>query len=136
MTVNVWLSVLATKSLTVNREFPYEAQLLTGKWVTITSREDIWENLKDLDEAQYDAACFLADLYHLYDSTAQEMIQRYSYCKEHGMAPYPGSYEEQPIFWVKATKLISREISKAGEYKNSVANNKVAAQEAVNAKQG
>ena len=37
------------------------------------------------------------------------MLQRYSYSEQFHIAPYPGSYTEQPAVWVDAVGIIARE---------------------------
>jgi hypothetical protein len=36
----------------------------------------------------------------------------YLYCKEFGIAPYPGTYKDQPADWIKNVFLIKSAINK------------------------
>lgn len=37
-----------------------------------------------------------------YTKAISRLIERYSYCKENNVSPYPGTYGKQPARWVKA----------------------------------
>ena len=38
---------------------------------------------------------------HFYNRDISKDIERYSYCNDNGVQPYPGSFGEQPAKWVK-----------------------------------
>ena len=51
----------------------------------------------------------------IYDPSAQKDIERYIYCKEFGVSPYPGSFEEQPFDWIEKVFVIKSAIRKKEE---------------------
>ena len=48
----------------------------------------------------------------LYNQEAQKDIEKYIYCKEFGISPYPGSYNEQPKIWVEKMFYIKKALAK------------------------
>ena len=48
----------------------------------------------------------------IFDLDSQKDIERYMYCKEYGIAPYPGSFEDQPAGWIEKTFIIKSAIAK------------------------
>ena len=48
----------------------------------------------------------------IYCPKLQRDIERYVYCKEFGVQPYPGSFEEQPDDWVHKVFIIKSAINK------------------------
>ena len=102
-------------------EFPYKATppiLIDGKRDIreFTCKEDVYDIIdmliKEVNEnnakgKEFDVAKsinaqlpFFTCRNHLYDKEIQRDVQRYIYCKEFGIAPYPGNYGEQPYEWV------------------------------------
>ena len=50
-----------------------------------------------------------------FDQDVQRDIEKYIYCKEFGISPYPGSYNEQPKRWVDRAFLIKKALAKREE---------------------
>lgn len=48
----------------------------------------------------------------LYTLEMQNDIKRYLYCKENSVAPYPGSFSEQPFMWVEKYFIIKKAFAK------------------------
>ncbi len=48
---------------------------------------------------------------HMYDKEIEEMIRRYTYCKETGVPPFSGSYDDQPAWWLEVYAIINSEIN-------------------------
>ena len=48
----------------------------------------------------------------IYSKDCQIDIERYYYCKEFGIAPYPGTYEDQPASWIQKAFIIKSAINK------------------------
>tara|TARA_R100000808_G_C2130781_1_gene140035 strand:+ start:912 stop:1133 length:222 start_codon:yes stop_codon:yes gene_type:complete len=48
----------------------------------------------------------------VYDRFAQKNIEKYIYCKEFGVSPYPGSFGEQPKKMVDIMFLIKNAFAK------------------------
>ena len=48
----------------------------------------------------------------IYDTKWQEDIERYMYCNEYAVSPYPGSFEDQPAEWIEKTFIIKSAIAK------------------------
>ena len=48
----------------------------------------------------------------LYNQEANKDIEKYIYCKEFGISPYPGSYSEQPKIWVEKMFHIKKALAK------------------------
>ena len=48
----------------------------------------------------------------IFDRDLQSDIQRYVYCKESGVPPYNGSYNEQPAMWVEKFFIIKNTFAK------------------------
>ena len=46
-------------------------------------------------------------------------IQRYVYCEEFSIAPYPGSYGEQPYRWTQKAFLFKKAFNKRTQHKGS-----------------
>ena len=49
---------------------------------------------------------------HILDKDLQKDIQRYTYCKDNSVSPYPGSYGEQPYGWVQKYFIIRSAFAK------------------------
>jgi len=48
----------------------------------------------------------------LYDKWGIAAMKRYIYCREHpSIPPFPGSYDQQPAWWIDASGIIDREIT-------------------------
>ena len=48
----------------------------------------------------------------VYDEECLKDLERYYYCKEFGISPYPGSFEDQPSHWVEKTFIIRTTLNK------------------------
>ena len=48
----------------------------------------------------------------IYSSECQNDVERYIYCKEFGVSPYQGSFEDHPSEWIKKVFIIKSAISK------------------------
>ena len=55
---------------------------------------------------------FFACNNHIIDSDLQKDIQRYTYCKDNSVSPYPGPYGEQPYEWVQKYFIIRTAFAK------------------------
>ena len=114
-------------------EYPYKTEipvLVNGKRErrTFTCDEDVWEVIDLLIEEvkeqretgkQFDIAAsvnaqipFFACRNVIFDKELQKDIQRYVYCKESGVPPYKGSYNEQPAVWVEKFFIIKNTFAK------------------------
>ena len=114
-------------------EFPYKAQvpvLVDGKRGkrTFTCKEDVHDIIKLLIKEtedfnskgkSFDVALsvskqlpFFSCMNVVYDRDIQKDIEKYVYCKEFGISPYPGSFGEQPKRWVDRMFMIKRALSK------------------------
>ena len=49
------------------------------------------------------------------DRQAQKNISQYLYCKEFGIAPFPGDYGMQPNKWIKKVNVIKNALAKREE---------------------
>lgn len=49
---------------------------------------------------------------HFYNKEISRDIQRYSYCAENNVAPYPGTYGDQPAKWVRKFTAIKGAFAK------------------------
>ena len=117
--------------------FPYEARLpvmIDGKYETRTfnCEEDVWDvirliieetkevNLRDNKDFSVAKSVksqlpFFACNNVIYDNDCQKDIQRYIYCENFGIQPYPGSYGDQPGRWVQKSFIIKKVINKIKE---------------------
>ena len=59
----------------------------------------------------------------IYSEESQKEIERYYYCKEFGVQPYPGSFEEQPASWIENVFIIKSAINKREKKAYAKANN-------------
>ena len=59
----------------------------------------------------------------IYSKECQKDIERYLYCKEFGISPYPGSFEDQPVSWIEKTFIIKSAINKKEKEAYAKANN-------------
>ena len=48
----------------------------------------------------------------LFEKEAHIDIEKYLYCKEFGVAPYPGSFNDQPKRWVDRVFFIKKALAK------------------------
>ena len=48
----------------------------------------------------------------IYSIECQKDLERYYYCKEFGISPYPGSFEDQPADWINKVFIIKSAINK------------------------
>ena len=48
----------------------------------------------------------------IHDREMQRDIERYIYCEQFGISPYPGSYGEQPAKWVDRVFIIKNTLAK------------------------
>jgi hypothetical protein len=49
---------------------------------------------------------------HFYSSANASLISKFFYCKEFGIPPHKGTYNEQPNKWIESSFLISNCLSK------------------------
>jgi hypothetical protein len=104
-------------------EFPYTANnYLNSERVTIESKEDV-ENLftayLEIENPEtWWSACknsFCPNI--LYDQWVTDMINRYSYSEKYpSVAPYPGSYDDQPAVWLDAQRIIGNTITELQKF--------------------
>ena len=113
--------------------FPYKAESpvrVDGKTQVLefVCKDDIWEVIdaikkesEDLKSKGYNIditkniasqIAFFACPEMLKDPKYIEMINKYIYCKETNVPPYPGSYGEQPFRWVKRFFAIKSALNK------------------------
>ena len=114
-------------------DFPYKAQvpiLIDGKREnrTFTCEEDVHDIIKLLIKEteefnnggkSFDVALsvskqlpFFSCMNILYNKDAQKDIEKYLYCKEFGVSPYPGSFGDQPKRWVDRAFIIKKAFAK------------------------
>ena len=113
-------------------KFPYNARipiLIDGKREnrTFTCKEDVHDVIKLLiketeefnnEGKSFDVALsvskqlsFFSCVNILYDQEHQKDIEKYIYCKEFGVSPYPGSFTEQPKRWVDRMFIIKKALA-------------------------
>jgi len=114
-------------------EFPYKAEIpvkIDGgyKRRTFTCEEDVRDIIKLLiketedfnnEGKSFDVALsvskqlpFFSCMNILYNQDDQKDIEKYIYCKEFGISPYPGSFGEQPKRWVGRAFSIKNALAK------------------------
>ena len=59
----------------------------------------------------------------IYSEECQKEIERYYYCKEFGIQPYPGSFEDQPASWIENVFIIKSALNKREKKAYAKANN-------------
>lgn len=115
--VNTWAYTLGDEPGAFNREFPYKAQdIKSGDWLTIKSQDDVWSAIVSCDPDFYEGAIFIASPSALVDEESRKLLKRFYYCKRYGVAPYPGTYNDQPKEWIEASETIELEARKANKY--------------------
>ena len=113
--------------------YPYEAQvpiLIDGvrENRTFTCDDDVWDVVELLieeteqanaDGANFDMAQsiisqlpFFACKNIVIDEKCQKDVQRYSYCKDFGVSPYPGDYSNHPSKWIEKSFIIKHAFAK------------------------
>jgi len=115
-------------------QFPYTVNGIIkdsdGKYSKeiFNNEEDVWNyalklktESKELRKGKGNADDLAMDVYMqlpffcwsvvLLDKNIQRDINRYVYAKELGIAPYPGSYGEQPAIWIEKQFLIKNMIT-------------------------
>ena len=114
-------------------EFPYEAEIpllidVKRERRTFTCEEDVHDIIKLLiketedfnnEGKSFDVALsvskqlpFFSCMNILYNQEAQKDIEKYIYCKEFGISPYPGSFGEQPKRWIDTAFRIKKALAK------------------------
>ena len=48
----------------------------------------------------------------LYSKRLQKDVERYIYCQDFGISPYPGSYGNQPCLWIDKVFIIKNTLAK------------------------
>ena len=71
-----------------------------------------WDEIssKHPTDISYNDALELMDTYDLTDCLDKEILnelKRYAYCQRFGIAPYSGTYEEQPKMWLYFIQLFA-----------------------------
>ena len=97
--------------------------------LSFRKKEDVMQVIKKLKEEHYkrgdssDLAYSLSVQLPFFscknlflDETCQNDIEKYLYCKEFGIRPYPGSFGEQPRIWVDKSFIIKRAFSVRNYY--------------------
>ena len=100
---------------------------LDGEYKTndVISLDDVWGVvdllIKEVHESngEFDAdKSLIAQLPHFtcpnlfYDKDISRALERYSYCTENNVPPYPGTYGEQPYRWVQSFFTIKNAYAK------------------------
>ena len=95
------------------REFPIKTQI-----GTFNNEADIeaWMCSDDFVPMEYG---FIKHSPFIYTDNIQEILDRYSLFKSHGIISYSNNYDEMPSIWVDALILIDSELGKAREMKNN-----------------
>ena len=117
-------------------EFPYKSEIpiiIDGKRETrlFRCKEDVQDVIKLLIEEtkefnkegkSFDVGMsvskqlpFFSCMNILYNQEAQKDIEKYIYCKEFGISPYPGSFGGQPKRWVDRVFIIKKALAKREE---------------------
>ena len=111
--------------------YPYEAQvpIASEKNRVFTCDEDIWNVIelliaetKEMNEKMgksFDIASsvsqqlpFFSCMNIMLDRQSQKDVSQYLYCKEFGVSPYPGSFQDHPSEWIKKVFIIKSAINK------------------------
>ena len=104
--------------------FPYT----TDSWdsddkIIINNKKEFWEFLSLGNApigAKYTNGINVAfSPNNLRDRESFLLIQRYSLSKEMGVAPFPGSFGEQPAYWLDAYTIIQHNLDSAQERKSA-----------------
>ena len=114
--------------------YPYKAQLpvmIDGKrpiW-EFKSDKDVWKAIDliieetkqfneksnkefDIGDSVYSQLPFFGCKNILFSKNIQKDIERYIYCEKFNIAPFNGSYGEQPFLWVETSFLIRKYMAK------------------------
>jgi len=114
--------------------YPYKAQLpvmIDGKrpiW-EFKSDKDVWKAIDliieetkqfneksnkefDIGDSVYSQLPFFGCKNILFNKNIQKDIERYIYCEKFNIAPFNGSYGEQPFLWVETSFLIRKYMAK------------------------
>ena len=113
--------------------YPYKAQipvLIDGSYQkrTFTSNDDVWAVIDliiaETKQANLEGGSFsigssvmtqlpfFACSNIMADAQSQKDISRYVYCRDNNVAPYPGTYGEQPHKWIEKSFVINNIIQK------------------------
>ena len=68
------------------------------------------------DVPHYQYAMLLATPAQLVDAGAQAWIQRFTYCSEFQVAPFPGAFDDQPAIWLEVARIIKAELAAVADY--------------------
>jgi hypothetical protein len=104
--------------------------MVDGEYKTIefNSLEDVWGiidllkqevieanqegNSFDMEKTVIKQIPFFTCPSHFYTKSINRDIERYSYCKDNNVAPYPGTYGEQPYKWTQRYFAIKNAFAK------------------------
>ena len=115
-------------------KFPYEAQIpvmVDGQYDTriFSCEQDVWDvvdliigETKEMNETtgkSFDVSSsvksqlpFFSCNNIVFDKEFQKDIERYVYCENFGIAPYSGSYGDQPAKWTQKSYIIKKALNK------------------------
>jgi|TARA_Y100001937_G_scaffold51590_2_gene71592 hypothetical protein len=60
----------------------------------------------------------------IYDKDVVKDLERYWYCKEFNVPPYPGSFDDQPVDWIERYFIIKKTLIQKEKEINAKARNK------------
>lgn len=66
---------------------------------------------EDCSQGLYYSALTEAPLNLIYNEQIQGWIQKHLYCKQYHTAPFKGSYEEIPAYWIDFVQIYDNEIA-------------------------
>lgn len=110
-------------------EFPYTVNSPHGGKVTINDENDLKELLgtflfdsKGIPRKGETFYSFVKQTIcpnRLRDPWAASVVERYFYCEQFKVSPYPGGYDDQPVYWLDISRVIR---STLGEIQNCSCN--------------
>ena len=65
---------------------------------------------EDCSQGLFYSALTTAPLNFIYNDQIQGWIEKHIFCKQYNIAPFIGSYEEIPAYWIDFVKLFDIEI--------------------------
>jgi hypothetical protein len=122
-TLNIWNDFFSTWGQGDPPSFPVVYKFENGKTKTADNKDTLLSFVVDDLGDRSSAAIWELVLVEKFDPrlvqtpSLNNYIARYNYSKELGVAPYPGSYDEQPAEFVDFVSFLSAEIPKCAEAK-------------------
>ena len=98
-------------------DFPYDVNVPGAGRLTITP-DNLWDIIAGLDVPGLESF-FVADPSKLVTNWALDVTARFSYTSDFNCPAFPGTYDDQPNWWVSAVGVIRQARQQASEWRRN-----------------